>query len=106
MRYSLHKFQCIPDESLGKLAAAGITDSDTLLSRAATPKQRKVLAEMTQIPINDLTLWCGVADLLRVKGIGIAYANLFVHSGCAANVQQLILGLKIEKDTLNPLFVR
>lgn len=66
---------------LPKLKAAGIRSTTTLLRRARTPKLRKELAKATGIPMKLILDWANIADLTRVAGIAIDYAQLLVAAG-------------------------
>jgi hypothetical protein len=90
MRYSLEKFSAIPQAAREKLVSSGIQDSDALLQRAELPEMRALLAKQIGYPVSEVTKWTGMCDLVRVKGIGPAYAELLVVSGVASNIQQLI----------------
>ena len=64
-----------------KLKAAGIRSTTKLLERAATPKLRKELAEATNIPMRLILDWANIADLTRVTGIALDYAELLFAAG-------------------------
>jgi len=51
MRYELEHFAGISPEARLALNAAGVCDSDSLLDRAATPRQRKALAARCGLPV-------------------------------------------------------
>lgn len=51
---------------------------------------RERLAQEVGIPVDELTNWVGIADLVRIKGIGPAYAQLLVRSGLVGNIQQFL----------------
>lgn len=60
----------IPKDDADALKAAGITTTQVLLEKAATPKARKELAEKTKLDEKKLAQYVDAADLLRVNGIG------------------------------------
>jgi predicted flap endonuclease-1-like 5' DNA nuclease len=64
-----------------KLAAAGITTTQALLERGATPKGRQDLAEQTEISGKLILEWVNLADLLRIKGIGEEFSDLLEEAG-------------------------
>ena len=64
-----------------KLKAAGIRTTTKLLQRAATPRLRKQLAESTSIPMQLILDWANAADLTRVRGVALDYAELLVAVG-------------------------
>jgi hypothetical protein len=97
MHYSLDKLETIPETARQQLAAFDIHNTDDLLSRAAMPRDRERLAEKTQLSSEALAHWAGIADLLRIKGIGPSYAELLMQSGLVGNVQQFLGTLGAEK---------
>ena len=64
-----------------KLEAAGITTTQALLERGATPKGRQDLAEQTDISGKLILEWVNLADLFRIKGIGEEYSDLLEEAG-------------------------
>ena len=64
-----------------KLRAAGIFTTESLLSRGATPKGRKELAEATGFSEQVILDWVNRADLFRVPGIGAQYSDLLEAAG-------------------------
>lgn len=90
MRYLLEQFPSISSLERQVLARLEITDTDQLLERAAMPARRESLARQSGISFEQLTRFAGLADLVRVKGIGPLLAETCVDSGAAGNIQQLI----------------
>ena len=66
---------------LPKLKAMRIRSTTSLLKHARTPKLRKELSEATGIPMKLILDWTNIADLTRVAGIAIDYAQLLVAAG-------------------------
>jgi len=64
-----------------KLAAAGVTTTDDLLARGATPAGRQALADATGLTGAQILEWTNHADLMRIKGVGSEYADLLEASG-------------------------
>ncbi|MCB9845947.1 MAG: DUF4332 domain-containing protein [Phycisphaeraceae bacterium] len=64
-----------------KLSGAGITDTDTLLARSRTPKDRQDIAAKTGIADSQILKWANMADLFRIKGIGPEFAELLEAAG-------------------------
>jgi predicted flap endonuclease-1-like 5' DNA nuclease len=64
-----------------KLRAAGVKGTASLLASAATPKQRKALAEKSGLDEAQILKFANMADLYRVKGIGSEYAELLEAAG-------------------------
>lgn len=79
--YSIADVRAIQPFYAAKLKAAGIKSTTKLLERAATPKLRKALSESTDIPSRLILDWANIADLTRVSGIAIEYAELLVAVG-------------------------
>ncbi len=79
--YSIAEMQVIAPFYKSKLKAAGIRSTSSLLKRAATPKLRKELAEATRIPMRSILDWANIADLTRVSGIALEYAELLFAAG-------------------------
>ena len=63
------------------MAGAGIKDTDTLLTRAKTRKDRDELAEQSGIDGKLILKWANMVDLFRVSGIGAEYSELLKASG-------------------------
>ncbi len=64
-----------------KLQEAGLTTTETLLEKGASPAGRKAIAEETGISGKLILKWLNRADLSRVKGIGEEYADLLEVAG-------------------------
>ena len=64
-----------------KLQAAGISNTDQLLSTCCTKGGRKQTAETTGISESLILKWANMADLYRVKGVGSEYAELLECAG-------------------------
>ena len=64
-----------------ELAKVGINTTRDLLENGRTSAKRKKLAEETGISANLILRWVHIADLVRVEGIGIEYANLLEKAG-------------------------
>ncbi len=63
------------------LAGAGVKNTAQLLAAAATPKDRKALAEASGLPADKILKFANHADLMRIKGIGGEFAELLEASG-------------------------
>lgn len=82
MRYKLRNIPGLSDGLLSELACINIYSADDLLERAATPSQRKLLLDKCDIDENALNRAVSISDLLRIKGVGPALANLLIDA-CA-----------------------
>ena len=76
--YSIAEIRAISPFYAAKLKAAGIRSTSKLLDRASTPKLRKDLAKATNIPMKLILEWANIADLTRVPGVALDYAELLV----------------------------
>ena len=79
--YSIADMHAIAPFHVSKLKAAGIRSTTKLLERAATPKLRKELAQLTNIPMRLILDSANIADLTRVPGIALDYAELLFAAG-------------------------
>lgn len=64
-----------------KLREQGIKDTDTLLQNVLTPKQRKDLAESTDISPKLILRFANMVDLYRINGVGSEYSELLEAVG-------------------------
>ena len=64
-----------------KLKELGISTTEALLERAATPKDRKELAAALDVSEKLILKWANRADLFRVKGIGEEFSDLLEAAG-------------------------
>ncbi|SER52214.1 protein of unknown function [Faunimonas pinastri] len=79
--YSIADMESVGAFYASKLKAVGIRSTTALLARSETPRARKQLAEETGIPESDILRWANVADLMRVRGIAVGYAELLRAAG-------------------------
>jgi predicted flap endonuclease-1-like 5' DNA nuclease len=79
--YSVDDIPSIGSFYAPKLKSAGIRSTATLLKRAATPKLRKELAARANIPPELILKWANIADLTRVTGVAVDYAELLLAAG-------------------------
>lgn len=79
--YPIAKIRAIAPFYAAKLKSVGIRSTKTLLKSTATPKLRKELCEAANIPMALVLDWANIADLTRVRGIALDYAELLVVSG-------------------------
>jgi predicted flap endonuclease-1-like 5' DNA nuclease len=64
-----------------RLREAGISSDSQLLERAATRRERALLADTTGLTERQILEWVNHADLMRVHGIGPEYADLLEEAG-------------------------
>jgi len=79
--YSIDHIDSIGPFYAPKLKSVGIRSTATLLKRTATPKLRKELSDATNIKMELIVQWANIADLTRVSGIAVDYAELLVFAG-------------------------
>jgi predicted flap endonuclease-1-like 5' DNA nuclease len=64
-----------------KLKAAGVSTTEALLERGATPSGRDELAETTGISGKLILEWVNLSDLFRIRGVGEEYSDLLEEAG-------------------------
>ena len=64
-----------------KLREFGITTTEDLLQKVASPQGMEQIAEQAGISQNLILEWVNHADLIRVKGVGGQYADLLESAG-------------------------
>lgn len=77
----LEEIEGIGEVYLGKLKAAGVDTIDALLEAGAAPKGRDDLEQKTGISHKLILEWINHADLIRVDGVGVEYADLLEEAG-------------------------
>lgn len=77
----LTKIEGIGASYAEKLKAAGISTTETLLEKGATPTGRNKIIEGTGISKKLVLRWINMADLFRIKGVGEEYADLLEAAG-------------------------
>ncbi|UCG62947.1 MAG: DUF4332 domain-containing protein [Candidatus Zixiibacteriota bacterium] len=77
----LNRIEAIGPTFVEKLKSSGITTTEVLLERGATPKGRKEIAQMTGIGEERILRWVNLSDLFRIKGIGEEYSDLLEAAG-------------------------
>jgi predicted flap endonuclease-1-like 5' DNA nuclease len=71
----------IDAEIEAKLVGLGIRTTDDFLARAATPGERAGLATAVGATPAELLTWANCADLMRIDGIGMQFADLLEEAG-------------------------
>lgn len=79
--YSIADIRAIGPFYAGKLKAAGIRSTTKLLERAKSAKGRKLLAETTGIPQEEILRWANLSDMMRIRGVAADYAELLGQAG-------------------------
>jgi predicted flap endonuclease-1-like 5' DNA nuclease len=65
----------------GKLTSAGVSTTEALLERGATPSGRAALESATGISGKLILEWVNHVDLMRIKGFGSEYSDLLEAAG-------------------------
>lgn len=81
MSVSLKNIDGLGADILASFKAAGIRTTGKLLEQARTAKGRKALAARTGIDEKRLLQIANMADRMRVKGLGVDYAELLRAAG-------------------------
>lgn len=81
MAYRIDEIEGIGPANKAKLEAAGVSNTDQLLAKAASKAGRKALAAETGIDEKRILTFVNLADLMRVKGIGRQFAELLQAAG-------------------------
>ena len=81
MAYKIDQIEGISELYARKLEALGVTTTEELLKRAATPKGREKLAEESGISQALILKWANHADLFRIKGVAGQFAELLEAAG-------------------------
>lgn len=79
--YSIEAIEGIGKVYGAKLAGVGVKTTAALLTRAATPRGRKALAEESGIDDGRILKFANLADLMRVKGVAVQYSELLEAAG-------------------------
>ena len=111
MSYKIDEIEGVGAVYAEKLVAAGVKTTADLLDKAATPKQRKALAEETGISEKLILKWANHADLFRIKGVAGQFAELLEAAGVdtvkelrhrvAANLQPKLVEVNDAKNLCN-----
>ncbi|MEM9683398.1 MAG: DUF4332 domain-containing protein [Pseudomonadota bacterium] len=81
MKYKIEEIEGIGPTYGEKLKAAGIADTDALLSRCGAKKGRTEVASETGLDESRLLKWANMADLMRISGVGEEYSELLEAAG-------------------------
>jgi predicted flap endonuclease-1-like 5' DNA nuclease len=81
MKYKIEEIEGIGPTYGEKLKAAGIADTDALLSRCGARQGRADVAKETGLDESRLLKWANMADLMRISGVGEEYSELLEAAG-------------------------
>ena len=79
--HQIGEVEDIDEANEGKLKALDIHTTDDFLARAATPAGRAEVAAAIGVDAKDVLRWANCADLMRVDGIGMQFADLLEAAG-------------------------
>ena len=77
----------IGDAHAQKLKETGVKSIEDLLEKAASAQDRQELAMQSGIHVGTLLRWVNHADLFRIKGIGVGYAELLEAAGVDSSIE-------------------
>jgi hypothetical protein len=78
---ALAKLESLPGEDLAALQAAGIKSTRDLYERCAVKSARLALAAATGVALDRLGRALGLANLIRINGVGPAFAEYLLDAG-------------------------
>lgn len=110
---NLVKVEGIGEIYAQKLAEAGISTTQALLTKGASPQGRKEITEKTGISGKLILRWVNHVDLFRVKGVSEEYADLLEVAGVdtvpelsqrnPGNLYQKLVEVNLEKKLVRRL---
>ncbi|MDE6085859.1 MAG: DUF4332 domain-containing protein [Muribaculaceae bacterium] len=111
MSYPIADIEGIGSVYAQKMIDLGIKTTEDLLTRGATSKGRKEIAEATGISPKLILKWVNHADLFRIKGVAGQFAELLEAAGVdtvkefrhrvAANLQPKMVEVNDAKNLCN-----
>jgi predicted flap endonuclease-1-like 5' DNA nuclease len=110
---NLLKVEGIGQAYAEKLARIGLSTTQALLEKGASPRGRDEIAERTGISAKLILRWVNHVDLFRIKGVGEEYSDLLEAAGVdtvpelaqrsAANLHQTLGQVNREKKLVRQL---
>jgi hypothetical protein len=79
--HPVREIKAMTSEAAAKLRELEIETVSDLHARAGTSSERSSLAKQLGVELGQLTEWVNRADLMRLDGVGVEYANLLEESG-------------------------
>lgn len=79
--YKIEEVEGIGPVMGSKLRQVGVTNTNKLLEKSKTPKQRKELSEISGLTEKQILKFANMVDLFRIKGVGSEFAELLEASG-------------------------
>ena len=110
---TLTTIEGIGETYAGKLHEVGVTTTEDLLEKGATPQGRGELEEASGVSGKLILRWVNMADLFRVNGVSEEYADLLEAAGVdtvpelaqrnANNLHQAMTDVNGEKNLVREL---
>ena len=79
--YKIEEVEGVGPAYAAKLQAAGVSTTDDLLAKGASPKGRADLEAATGISHSLLLEWVNHVDLMRLDGVGSEFSDLLEAAG-------------------------
>lgn len=79
--FKLGEFLGVEVETIARLAAIGISTTDQMLAKGATPAQRCLLEQQTGLPAGVILELVQLSDLARMEGVKGVRARLYYDAG-------------------------
>ena len=108
--YKIEEVEGVGPAYAAKLQAAGVSTTDDLLAKGASPKGRADLEAATGISHSLLLEWVNHVDLMRLDGVGSEFSDLLEAAGVdspaelaqrnAANLAQTFQELNAARATV------
>jgi predicted flap endonuclease-1-like 5' DNA nuclease len=81
MSYKIEAIEGVGPAFGKKLREAGVKSTAQMLTRGATRKGRKELAEAAAIEEGNILRWANISDLMRIKGVASEFSELLEAAG-------------------------
>ena len=94
---NVNKLPGVDTMTASSLEIAGITDTNDLLSKCATPQRRSEVVETTGVPMRKLIVWTHYADMMRIAALRPKDV-WYLHAAGAGTLRDLV---RADADTLH-----
>lgn len=74
-------FTCVSKNTIEKLEKIGVKNTEILYGKVITKLQRQALAELAGVDYQDILGLTKLADLSRIKWVGVTYAQILYNLG-------------------------
>lgn len=79
--YKIEEVEGIGPATGEKMRGAGVKDTDSLLNKCRTAKERKDLAQKAGLTEAQILQFANMVDLFRISGVGAEFAELLEAAG-------------------------